>query len=178
MLAHVEGLTPRKPRSSPVQNHQDPSIRRADLSKDLKSLKSLDKECFPDDGRESFAECEAAWIAYDDRDKPVGFITVSQSVWPEAGFLSRYGVVASARGRGLGRRLVRAVERYGRTRGWCSIITYTTVHNCPSSNVFIGLGYKTYLPGFAYVGWSDVIYWYKKLSEPSGRSGQVCGLAN
>lgn len=64
-------------------------------------------------------------------------------------------------GRGLQRRLMRAIEARGRRIGWESIVSDTT-DNPASANNFIRAGYLLYEPEVPWA-WSHTLYWKKRL---------------
>ncbi|MET4072273.1 GNAT superfamily N-acetyltransferase [Bradyrhizobium sp. S3.2.6] len=64
-------------------------------------------------------------------------------------------------GRGLQRRLMRAVEARGRRIGWDSIVSDTT-DNRFSANNFIRAGYRLYQPVVPWA-WSHTLYWRRSL---------------
>jgi GNAT superfamily N-acetyltransferase len=65
------------------------------------------------------------------------------------------------RGRGLQRRLMRAIEGQARRIGWESIVSDTT-DNLISANNFIRAGYRLYDPEVPW-GWTNTLYWRKRL---------------
>src|SRR5258708_7818515 len=59
------------------------------------------------------------------------------------GYFTRVGVLQTARGHKLQRRLLSVAARKARKNGWTSIISDTT-DNPPSANAMIGGGYKIF----------------------------------
>src|SRR5262249_8304581 len=80
-----------------------------------------------------------------------------------SGYLCRVGVLQKHQGRGLQRRLMRAVEVQARRNGWESIVSDTT-DNRISANNFIRTGYRLYEPEVPW-GWRNTLYWRKWLNR-------------
>jgi GNAT superfamily N-acetyltransferase len=101
------------------------------------------------------------WLAHHD-DDAVAFAGVVPSTHARnSGYFCRVGVLQRHWGRGLQRRLMRAVESRGRRLGWNSIISDTT-DNPVSANNFIQAGYRLYEPETPWA-WSHTLYWRKWL---------------
>lgn len=97
------------------------------------------------------------WIAYEG-DKPVGFAGMYPSTqWADCGYLCRAGVIESARGHGLQKRLIRARIRKARAMGMCWAIT-DTYENPESGNSLIRCGFRLYQPTRPW-GAEGVNYW-------------------
>lgn len=130
----------------------------------------LDAQFFsvpPDVGEET-----AWWVAYDEHDTPIAY--AGAMMWgPDAAvYFHRVGVLPSARGRGLQRRLIHVRERWGRTQGASTAYTYTAATNVVSANNLIRCGYKLWIPaqwgGVRYPTRADEngnawLYWYRDL---------------
>lgn len=82
------------------------------------------------------------WVAYSSGE-PQGF--VSAKCGKSRIFLSRVAVF-SQHGTGLGRRLLRVAERYGKANGMTSAWTYVAIDNYPSINNLVKLGYSISQP--------------------------------
>jgi len=103
------------------------------------------------------------WIVLLD-DVPVGFAALSTSnTIPNAGYLSRAGVLHAHRGHGLQKRLIRGRERHARVKGWQWLVTDT--HDNPASaNSLIACGYKTFKPNTSWA-FATSTYWRKRLTR-------------
>ncbi|MCP3476999.1 GNAT family N-acetyltransferase [Bradyrhizobium sp. CCGUVB1N3] len=103
------------------------------------------------------------WLAHDGA-KAVAFAGVVPSTHARnSGYLCRVGVLQKHQGRGLQRRLMRAVEVQARRIGWESIVSDTT-DNRISANNFIRTGYRLYEPEVPW-GWRNTLYWRKWLNR-------------
>ncbi len=101
------------------------------------------------------------WIAYDG-DRPVGFASMDASTqWSDCVYLSRCGVIETARGHGLQKRLIRARIRKARALGMCWAIT-DTYENPESGNSLIRCGFRLYQPTRPW-GAEGVNYWRRGL---------------
>jgi GNAT superfamily N-acetyltransferase len=106
-------------------------------------------------------EMGAWWLAYHN-DEPVGFAGVVPSTHARnSGYFCRVGVLQRHWGRGLQRRLMRAIEARGRRVGWDSIVSDTT-DNPASANNFIQAHYRLFEPEVPWA-WSHTLYWRKWL---------------
>lgn len=100
------------------------------------------------------------WIVYDDAGKPVGYAGVCPShQWQGYGYLCRAGVMPTARGHGLQKRLLRVRERYAKRIGWHGLLTDTT-DNVYSANNLAKAGYGMYEPTSPW-GMAHTLYWRK-----------------
>ncbi len=106
-------------------------------------------------------EIGAWWLAYHNGEA-VAFAGVVPSTHARnSAYFCRVGVLQRHWGRGLQRRLMRAIEARGRRRGWDSIVSDTT-DNPVSANNFIQAGYRLYEPEMPWA-WSHTLYWRKWL---------------
>lgn len=95
------------------------------------------------------------WLAYHN-DDAVAFAGVVPSTHARnSGYFCRVGVLRRHRGRGLQRRLMRAIEAGGRRAGWDSSVSDTT-NNPVSANNFIQAGYRLYEPEVPWA-WSHTL---------------------
>lgn len=123
-------------------------------------LYKLQKECLPYDKLYDVSQ-GAWWVAYKN-DRPVGFAgIVRSSRWCDTGYLCRSGVIRSARGQGVQKRLIRVRQLYAKKMGWAWLIT-DTYHNPPSSNSLISCGFKLFEPTLPW-GAKGTLYWRKHL---------------
>lgn len=144
-------------------------IRRA-TEADIETIEEMDRVCFPFDAPYYFQWKEnVSWISMES-DQPStepranGYLTahpLKRGVF----FFSRVGVMPSARGAGLQRRLMACMERHGRRKSWREIVTYTAGHNGFSTRNILAAGYRTYEPkkDQAYVGY-EVVHMRKRLA--------------
>jgi len=103
------------------------------------------------------------WLAMDG-DDPVAFAGSYQSSrWLDAIYLCRAGVLASHRGQGLQKRLIKAREQHARSIGMNWLITDTT-DNPASANSLIGCGFRLYEPAAPWAGPTS-LYWRKRLKN-------------
>lgn len=123
----------------------------------------LDQECFPSDHRPAL-ENSLWWVVWCGR-QPVGYagLRVCEGAQNKGlGFLSRAGVVAKHRGKGLQKRLIRAREAEARALGLAEIVTYVAHWNCASINSLAACGYKHYRPATKWGG-KEAVYLRKRL---------------
>jgi len=124
---------------------------------------ALDEQCFPSDHRPAL-ENSLWWVVWRGKE-PVGYagLRVCEGAQNKGlGFLSRAGVVAKHRGRGLQRRLIRVREAEARSLGLVELVTYVAHWNCPSINSLVACGYRFYRPAHKWGGAASV-YLRKKL---------------
>lgn len=104
------------------------------------------------------------WIAYGDANEPIGFGgIVPSSRWSDCGYLCRAGIVESARGKGIQKRLIRIRVRQALQNGWNWVIT-DTFENPASANSLIACGFKMFEPTNPW-GAKGTLYWRLKLGE-------------
>jgi GNAT superfamily N-acetyltransferase len=124
---------------------------------------ALDEECFPSDYRPNL-DRSLWWLVWSGTEA-VGYagLRVCESQQNKGlGFLSRAGVSAKHRGKGLQKRLIRAREAEARSLGIDEIVTYVISWNSPSINSLIGCGYKFYWPASKWGG-AGSVYLRKRL---------------
>jgi GNAT superfamily N-acetyltransferase len=123
-------------------------------------LKWLQLETLPAD--EPMSTHEGHWWIAFDGDQPVAFAGLTQSKRdPEGGYLCRAGVLPSARGKGLQRRLTKAREAHARKQGWRWLYS-DTFDNPHSTNNLIAAGFRAFEPAVKY-GLCGTNYWRKAL---------------
>lgn len=124
------------------------------------ACKALHKCILPDDSWKP-KKNEQYWLLYDDENMPVGFCSChSLMPWENTVFLSRSGLLESARGFGQQRKMIRARVRWARRTGHKVVITYTTFDNPASYHNLQKCGFTLYLPEEFWAG-HDVLYWIK-----------------
>lgn len=138
------------------------ALRRVRLTPKWTSLLDyLQLECLPDDVPCPYKAGDRWWVAFDG-DAPVAFAGARPSGTPGYWYLCRAGVIPSARGQGLQKRLIRVRTAAAKAAGATAVITDTRSGNCASSNSLIGEGFRTYMPARRWA-LPDSIYWKKDL---------------
>jgi len=130
-------------------------------AKHVETLRALHTLTFRHDAHEDYLD-GSWWIVWDGPE-PVAFCGMRQS-GTEAGsvYLSRCGVLASHRGRGLQRRLLRTRLAEAKRLGYRAAIT-TTYLNTASANNLIRSGFRLYDPETPW-GVGATCYWRKGLT--------------
>ena len=101
------------------------------------------------------------WFAYFD-DVPVAYAGIIQStVYTNAAYFTRVGVLPAHRGNNLQFRLMRVMERYARRSGFEFMISDTT-HTVHSANNFVKAGWRMFDPVVPWA-FADTLYWRKDL---------------
>jgi GNAT superfamily N-acetyltransferase len=103
------------------------------------------------------------WLARNEDQTPVGFAGLYVTDHDHGvAELCRGGVLATARGHGLQRSLIRHRERKARELGMTRITSYTVAENPWSMTNLIDCGFRPYAPpkGWALEG---CVYWQKSL---------------
>lgn len=136
----------------------DYSIR---LTKNIDIVKELHAKTFPADSFDQIKN-STYWLVWCN-DEPVGFCSVRE-LDREILFLSRAGLLHSARGHGLHKRMIQVRIRWAIRQGYGKIITYTTIDNIQSSSNLEKCGLKRYLPDYSYAG-KNVLYYMRDLDQ-------------
>ena len=127
---------------------------------DATLLHALHKKTFPGDKPPAFNV--GAWWVLSNQGEAIGFCGLHpSSQWSDAAYMIRAGVVASHRGNGLQKRLIRVREQFAKRSGLAWLIT-DTYRNPASSNSLIATGFKIYRPASPW-GAKETIYWRKSL---------------
>ncbi len=82
-------------------------------------------------------------VAYDDHDRPIGFVSGVELTHPDKGtemFLYELGVDTSVRRRGVGRALVEALRALARRRRCYGMYTLADDHNKPAQATYVSAG--------------------------------------
>lgn len=136
------------------------SIRRVDGDDEADTLRELH------DTTSSFPSVDFGdgwwWLAYFSGD-PIAYSGLIQSVYPNAAYFKRVGVLPGHRGNNLQFRLMRAMERYARRIGYDFLVSDTTgtIH---SANNFIKAQWKLFDPEKPWA-FPNTLYWYKDLTK-------------
>ena len=141
-------------------------IRSVETDSDRRWLRWLDGECFPDDKPLRFDDAKEWALAWNGGD------AVAFCGWrPHGpfGFLSRAGVLPSARGRGLQKAMIDHREQAIRSTGLSVSVTYTEAYSAASMRSLIACGYRPF-EGSESTGlvinpayWRTMVYWRKEL---------------
>lgn len=138
---------------------------------DVDAIRTLQRVCLPGEILVDPAK-DAWWIGRDERGVAVCFAgaRVYRAHDEHALLLTSAGVIPSARGKGLQRRLIAARLRYAQQLAIPYVWTYTATSNRPSSNNLIRSGFTLWKP----TTWagestdSDAwLYWSKRLIKPA-----------
>lgn len=97
---------------------------------DREPFRLLDRRCFPTDEPFLNGRQYSWWVLWSDRGEPLGYAGLY--VRGDEAHFSRCGIVPSARGFGLQRRLLRARVSWCRRRNLRVCRTYTCIDNWPS----------------------------------------------
>lgn len=128
----------------------------------LNVLTQLHLECFrPSELHEEMFSSGQWWVAVD-FGQPVGFAGMTPSVrWSDAVYFCRSGVIESARGLGIQKRLIKVRLAAAKKLDYRHILTDTR-RNPASANSLIACGFRMYQPA---APWSfrDALYWKKDL---------------
>ena len=129
---------------------------RCKRTTDHELVRTLDRECFPEDDPIVVDDGCVCWVAGED-----AFLVAraGPQARVEAGsaLLERVGVLPAMRGRGLQRRLMRTWQRWCQRIGAVGV-TYTLTTNVISSRNMIACGLELFWPYVPWVG-PDVLYW-------------------
>ena len=125
--------------------------------RNLKMLDYLDAMTFPADtlypkeGREW-------WIAYDKHGE-AGFAGL-EHLKDGTAFLCRIGVFQRLAGKGIGRKLLRTMEKYAKGQGYEYLVSHTLPDNYKSANNLIKCGYTLIKPP-AWFHYKDALHFCK-----------------
>ena len=125
----------------------------------ISTIRKLDRLTFPGDKPVEEDGC-LWWLATGADRQAVGFLCLETG--RRTMMVRRYGVIASHRGLGLGRRFLKTAERAARRRGKLAVVSYTVPGNAGSMNAMIAAGYRTFVPKAKHYG-DDVVYWIRRL---------------
>lgn len=145
-------------------------VRRVDTSDPVvrAGVDSMIAECFTvyDWSDLKLPRCTAAygewWVAFKGK-VPVGFVGVVDSTKvPNALYLFIVGVIPSARGDGIQKRLTKKVLRYARERGRRYVVSDTVNTNVASMRSFVRSGFIPFRPDDKW-GSPHAVYWIKSV---------------
>ncbi|CAB4165193.1 NAT_SF domain containing protein [uncultured Caudovirales phage] len=136
-------------------------IRAADAT-DARTIHKLQRKTLPKDVPLAF-EGPRWWIAYDN-DKPVAYAALSNAEEPNAGYLSRSGVLKTHRGLGLQKRLIRVRLRAAKRLGMKVVVSDAVKGNGPSCNSLIACGFRVFAPAKPW-GLDRSVYWRRRLDN-------------
>jgi len=137
-------------------------IKKVDIRKNSVQCKlsELQNICLPSD-KPYDTNYGSWWIATKDGED-VGFAGLVRTVsWNDCGYLCRAGVIPSARGQRLQKKLIYVRIRQAKALGWNWLVTDTRF-NPASANSLIACGFKMFQPSKPW-GCKDTLYWRRKL---------------
>lgn len=137
-------------------------LKRIDTRKQSSQdkLSALQKICLPFD--QPYDTNFGSWWIATANGVDIGFAGLVRTVsWTDCGYLCRAGVVPTARGQGLQKKLIRVRIRQAKALGWKWVITDTT-DNPASANSLIATGFKLFQPTKPW-GFKNTLYWRRKL---------------
>jgi GNAT superfamily N-acetyltransferase len=120
-------------------------------SYDWELIGRLHDKCFGEGVQPDWKDgsVRAAWVATDDAGVPVGFCTARLLDGPDKGcvFLERAGVLRTAQGVGLQRRMIRVRTQWARDKVRAKVLlTYASPSNFPSIVNLTRAGLRLYTP--------------------------------
>lgn len=123
-------------------------------------LDGLDLKCFPED--EPYEKDGCYWWVAFDGPEPVAFAGLKPLTGQNGGlaFLCRAGVLRSARGQGLQKRLIRVRLARARAAGLSQVLTYTHPLNFESASNLLKCGMRFHEPPFEW-GCKGAMYFSK-----------------
>lgn len=102
------------------------------------------------------------WLASEDG-SPIAFASLTEYPdQPDTAFLSLSGVIPSARGKGLQKKLIKKREALCKKLGKTRIISYASYDNIYSANNLIRCGYRLYQPEWEWAV-KHAYYFQKKI---------------
>ena len=124
---------------------------------DYQSIAQMDSilfsECYPID---DWSEC-IWWIGFH-KGTPVAYC--GMKVFEGTVYMCRAGVIESAQGNGIQKKLINKRLEYAKSLGIDLAITYTSHDNAASMNSLIKCGFRPYTPQWAWDG-DEFVYWRK-----------------
>jgi predicted GNAT family acetyltransferase len=133
------------------------SIRKTLRFEDVIILNNL---IFPCDPLE-VDERSRAWIVKNSKGEPSGFCTM-RMLDDKIAFMDRGGILDEHRGKGIHKKLIKVRERYARSQGYKTVITYVMADNYASLFTLVRQDYKMYTPDYAYAGVKGVVYFNER----------------
>lgn len=141
------------------------SIRQVEPAEERTAalLRRLQLEILPSDIPAS-TETGWWWIATNEKGQAVAFSGLGMSSrWSDAVYLCRAGVLHTARGQGLQKRMIRVRENKARALGMRWLVTDTT-DNPASANSLITCGFRMFTPSAPW-GNPTACYWRKEIQQ-------------
>ncbi len=134
------------------------------LSEDyVEELTYLQSNCLPFDKAVPTDDPDYDWWLAEDGSEPIAFACFVPSVRSlHTAYFARSGVLPSARGNGLQKRLIRSRAAYAKRHGYVWAITDTT-DNPASSNSLISCGFRLYQPAAPWA-FAHSLYFRKKIA--------------
>lgn len=128
----------------------------------LLDVVTLDKLLFESDEPVKPSGCWW-WIVRDEKGKPIAFAGMrgcQHEVNAGLAYMTRSGVRARHRGKGIQKRLIKARVAMARRRGFKEVVTYVLDWNLASANSLIACGFRLYVPATKWAG--DKAYYFRK----------------
>lgn len=125
--------------------------------------RALHKAIFGDEAEWDEGRTSQYWVVYDEAGDPVGFCSLYPlSKEPGCVFFSRAGLLPSAQGKGLHKKMIETRMRWSKRNGYKIAITYTHRLNAKSFSNLQQCGFALYLPENNYAG-KEFLYFYADL---------------
>lgn len=139
---------------------------RVEVSTRLAEAWRLDRRLFPIDI--PYRDLDAKWwLVFDDAGRVVAY--AAAKIMNGKCYLTRCGVSARHRGRGLQKRLIRRREAWARSRGCAEVASYVSSDNAASLNSLIACGYRACTPGEVGYGEMPEFLTVRKAVTPTRR---------
>lgn len=121
-------------------------IARADLrvSEDAANISRLQGSCFPGDF--PYEPSEAVWWLVYDRPSGEAVAFAGLGIKQGDAYLCRAGVMPSAQGQGLQRKLIRVRLKEAQDTGMRAVVTEATCGNPVSINNLVSCGFRAFTP--------------------------------
>lgn len=128
-------------------------------TKDMALVQEMDRKCFPDDKWDNTTNMK--WWLLKKDGIPVGYCSC-RMIMPDTCYFTRAGILPSARGKGLQKKLINVRVNWARKQGAKYVITYTSMDNFASLVNLIKSGFKMFNPQWAWAG-KEFFYFKKDL---------------
>jgi GNAT superfamily N-acetyltransferase len=110
----------------------------------MEEIADMDRVCFPDDKPPLM---DSPWWIAEVDGAVAGYAGAYPSpLFPGSLYYHRIGALPEYRGRGLHRRLSRAIQKYARRSGYSGIVTDISAASAASINGFTRVGFRAFWP--------------------------------